>query len=169
MTNTMDEWLARLRSLGYPNPAVIGVGMEGIVVRLEPGRVAKVWHNKTTREMQRLEAFYRDVASAGLPFATPRIDDVMTIADTVVSIEPELTGSPLDDGNDEHAERHLVTTRQVAALTGVLADASRNLPVLGSGAALWDGAADTAGCWATRSWSSCTLDARPARSTPPPR
>jgi hypothetical protein len=43
----MDEWLTRLDALGLRPAAVLGKGVEGVVVRLHGGGVAKVWQDRT--------------------------------------------------------------------------------------------------------------------------
>jgi hypothetical protein len=71
--------------------------MEGAVYRLGDGTVAKVWRRRTPAELLLWQAYYTDVAVAGLPFATPEILRVDEVDGTAVTIERELPGRPLDE------------------------------------------------------------------------
>lgn len=89
------EWLEHFVRAGHPDVEPLAAGVEGAVYRLGDGTVAKVWGRRRRTELLRWQAFYADVAAAGLPFATPvmmRVDDVRGVA---VTVERELPGSPL--------------------------------------------------------------------------
>ncbi len=89
------RWVDHFRSLGYRDSRFLAGGMEGLVFGLGDGAVAKVWSNKPLREVERLKAFYSELAEHSLPFATPEIREVAQIEASVVSIERELPGTPM--------------------------------------------------------------------------
>jgi aminoglycoside phosphotransferase (APT) family kinase protein len=91
----MDEWLTRLDALGLRPEAVLGKGVEGVVVRLHDGGVAKVWHDRTEPQLRTLQAFYAAVAEAGLPLRTPVVHDVLDLGGRFATVEPLLPGRPL--------------------------------------------------------------------------
>ena len=130
------EWGDYLRQLGYPVAVPVGAGVEGAVYRLGDGNVAKVWGSRRPAELLLLQAFYADVASVRLPFATPVIVSVDEYDGKAVTIERELTGTPLDQQLDPRSAE--IPPVAVDAITGVLAGlatvpataAMRRLPVL---------------------------------------
>jgi Phosphotransferase enzyme family len=89
------RWVDYFRSLGYRDSQFLAGGMEGLVFRLGDGSVAKVWSNKPLREVEWLKVFYSELAQNSLPFATPEIREVAQIEASVVSIERELRGMPM--------------------------------------------------------------------------
>ena len=91
----MDEWLTRLDALGLRPDAVLGKGVEGVVVRLHGGRVAKVWLDRTEPQLRTLQGFYDAVAEAGLPLRTPVVHDVVDLGGRFATLEPLLPGRPL--------------------------------------------------------------------------
>ncbi|MGI9005287.1 MAG: phosphotransferase family protein [Streptosporangiaceae bacterium] len=94
-----------------------------------------------------MQAFYADVAAAGLPFGTPEITAVEQIEGTSVTYERKLPGEPLkrrlsedDSGLDPAAAR--CVTEVLRALATVSANtAMRQLAVLDEDRPLWAGAA----------------------------
>lgn len=84
-----------LTSVGLSPGEVLGQGMEGVVVEVPGDRVAKVWwepaHERALASATTLDAW----ASAGLPFATPRVLDVLDVDGTTVTVEARLPGVPL--------------------------------------------------------------------------
>ncbi len=103
MTKQVDRWLAYFADEGYSDAAVLGRGMEGTVYRLEEGQVAKVWTHRSPQEVTGIQTFYADLGQAALPFATPRIDSVVVIDGSTVSMEEELTGITLRQRLDSGA------------------------------------------------------------------
>jgi aminoglycoside phosphotransferase (APT) family kinase protein len=97
------EWVGHLAAAGYPGARPLAAGVEGAVYRLADGTVAKVWGHRRPDELLPWQAFYADVAAAGLPFATPvilRVDEVEGIA---VTVERHLPGTPLQRRLDTEA------------------------------------------------------------------
>jgi aminoglycoside phosphotransferase (APT) family kinase protein len=140
----VQRWAEELTRLGY-SPAQLGAGVEGAVFNLGNGAVAKVWNSRSLAEVKRLASFYRAVATAGLPFATPEIHDVRVLSDAVFSIERELPGRPLHpDRTGQSPPLDQVRLRCVAHVLEALAavtptDAMKQLPVLDDSVPLRDG------------------------------
>lgn len=130
------EWAAYLRQIGYPAAEPLGAGVEGAVYRLDDGTVAKVWGTRRPAELRLLQAFYADVAAVRLPFATPVIVGVDEVDGKAITIERELTGTPLDQQLDSRSADipHAAVDTIIAVLTGLATvpatAAMRRLPVL---------------------------------------
>ena len=107
-----------LRSRGLRPGAVLGAGMEGTVVDLGDGTVAKIWSWKTEAELRRLQGFYDAVAAAGFSLGTQRVLDVFEVGGRWTTRQVRLEGSPLWDrpGVSPPAD-----DAQVVALVDVLA------------------------------------------------
>lgn len=108
--------------------------------------MAKVWRERGTASLERLQSCYADVAAAGLPFETPEIVTVERIDGSSVTYERKLPGTPLqarlrfDDLEIEAAAAGCVT-EVLGALAAVPATASmRQLAALDEDRPLWDGA-----------------------------
>lgn len=129
---------------GFPDAAPLAAGMEGAVYRLDHELVGKVWARRTPAELLRLQRFYADLASAGLPFATPQIQEVRSVEGSAVTLERALSGSLLSSRlpaeapvPPEEAIRCLITLlrglRSVAATPGM-----RALSVLDEPVPFWE-------------------------------
>lgn len=135
MTPIEPALAERFTEEGFSDALVIGSGMEGVVYRLAPGTVAKVWHRQPIERVLILREFYRGIIAAGLTIATPEIYDVWQVGERCVSVEKEIVGATLDSREPLRADRW---PRAVVALTEVLEqfsavptlDALRELPVL---------------------------------------
>ncbi|MFJ4622470.1 phosphotransferase family protein [Streptomyces sp. NPDC088812] len=92
-----QNWIAAFADMGHPEAEPLAAGMEGAVYRLGDGLVAKVWGQRTERELHQLKAFYDSLAGRGLGFRIPRIQRVHTGELGVCTIEEELHGRPLED------------------------------------------------------------------------
>jgi hypothetical protein len=142
------EWLEHFAGSGYPEATPLAAGMEGAVYRLGDGTVAKVWRHRRRPEIILAQKFYADIASRGLPFATPVILEVNDVNGVTVSRERELPGEPLQArlriGDRALGEGAVDCVALVLrALAGVPAtDVMRRLPVLDEHLPLWLGAAD---------------------------
>jgi len=141
-----QQWIDHFASEGH-DPHPLAAGVEGAIYDLGGGLVAKVWRERGAAELVRMQAFYADVAAAGLPFRTPEILTVEDVEGTAVTYERKLPGAPLahrlsedDTGVDPAAAR--CTTEVLQALATVPATAPmRQLAVLDEDRPLWDGAA----------------------------
>jgi hypothetical protein len=91
------EIVNALTANGYSPGRVIGAGMEGVVLDLADGLVAKSWHSRGPEELERLRSFYAALAASGLPLATPKIIRVLDAGRQRVTIERKLHGHPLRD------------------------------------------------------------------------
>jgi hypothetical protein len=132
------EWLEHFVRSGYPEATPLAAGMEGAVYRLGDETVAKVWRHRRSPEIILAQRFYADVASHGLPFATPVILEVSDVNGVTVSRERELPGHRVL--GEEAVDCVALVLR---ALVGVPATAvMRQLPVLDEHRAFWSGAAD---------------------------
>ncbi|MCB0906531.1 MAG: hypothetical protein KDB63_05370, partial [Nocardioidaceae bacterium] len=87
-----------LRRAGLRHREVLGSGMEGTVVDLGDGTVAKVWSGRNMADLLRLREFH-DAVHARRPstatVAMPRILDLRDVDGTPVTIELHLAGEPL--------------------------------------------------------------------------
>lgn len=71
--------------------------MEGHVFSVGNHNVAKVWFYKPLSEVESLGHFYDLLQTLDLPFRTPQIVAARDVDGTAVSLERELTGTPLRD------------------------------------------------------------------------
>ena len=130
-----DHWPEALGRAGVTVTAGLGAGMDGIVYALADGGIAKVWFRQSPATLAPLRTFYAELDAAGLPFATPRIDEILLVDGVPVTLERRLTGRPLSEfvrGDSLPPERAMRTfvavlaeLRQVGALPGAAA-----LPVM---------------------------------------
>lgn len=141
-----QRWIEHFASEGH-DPQPLAAGVEGAIYDLGNGLVAKVWRERGAAELVRMQAFYADVAAAGLPFETPEIVAVEQVEGTSVTYERRLPGEPLerrlgpDDAGLDPAAAACVT-EVLRALAGVSATtAMRQLAVLDEEQPLWAGAA----------------------------
>lgn len=132
-----DEWSHRLAHLGDGHVERLGSGVEGVVYRLRPGTVAKVWTSKSAAELEPMRRLYADVDAANPPIRTPLIQEVLVLDGAAVTIERELPGAALQGRLDTSAEelpsyavdavvQCLLTLRTVPPT-----EALRALPVVG--------------------------------------
>ncbi|SOD63641.1 Phosphotransferase enzyme family protein [Streptomyces zhaozhouensis] len=131
-----------LTALGHRPLALLGAGMEGTVHRLADGLVGKVWHSgRAAGDARRLAAFHGEVAAQRLPFATPEPVAVQEHRGVVVTVERELTGTPLSEADFLGPEAgHAAFVEVVAALGATTAGpAARALPAPGESEPLWAG------------------------------
>jgi aminoglycoside phosphotransferase (APT) family kinase protein len=125
-----------LEQAGLDAGSVLGAGIEGTVVDLGDGAVAKVWSSRSASELERLRDFYDVVHESGTgAVAMPHILDVLTVDNTVITVEERLPGLPLwvADGTSPDLESHHIEamTEALAALAAVPGEpALRALPVL---------------------------------------
>lgn len=112
-------WAQLLREAGHRPGPVLGSGMEGTVVDLGGGLVAKLWHSRRSSELETLRTFLDAVGEAGLPFATPAIRGVLEADGRCATVEPLLRGRPLrvQGGADPAA----ASEAEVACVVEVLA------------------------------------------------
>jgi aminoglycoside phosphotransferase (APT) family kinase protein len=141
-----QRWMEHFARQGH-DPRPLAAGVEGAIYDLGNGLVAKVWRERGAGELVRMQAFYADVAAAGLPFETPEIVAVEQVEGTCVTYERRLPGEPLErrlgrqDVGVDPAAAHCVT-EVLQALAGVATTtAMRQLAVLDEDQPLWAGAA----------------------------
>ncbi len=110
--------------------------MEGTVVDLGDGRIAKIWHSRSERELVTLRSFYEALSLAGPGVMTPRIHRVLELDGQAATVETLLEGRPLRDSMGDDAY-HLSATATACvvdvldALAHVVpTDAMKVLPVL---------------------------------------
>lgn len=110
--------------------------MEGTVVDLGDGLVAKIWHSRSARELLPLRAFYEALALAEPGVMTPRIHRVLELDGHATTVETLLKGRPLRDSMGADAyQLSAVDTACVMDVLDALArvvptDGMRVLPVL---------------------------------------
>lgn len=113
-----DRWTDLLAGAGHRPGAVLGAGMEGTVIDLGGGLVAKVWQRRTAGDLETLRSFYDAVAQARPGVRTPRILEVLELDGQHATVEPLLGGRPLwtaDGGSPT------LTDADVACVVEVLA------------------------------------------------
>ncbi|MFC9504410.1 phosphotransferase family protein [Streptomyces sp. NPDC057002] len=138
-------WPARFADRGYTRVRRIGAGVEGVVYRLDEGRVAKVWSGRPPAGFELIRQVYEDIARHALPFATPEIFDAEEHEGVLVTYERELPGvSMRADSAHTDYERELPTRYSdglLAVLRGLASvpgtDAMRQLTVEGDDRPLW--------------------------------
>jgi aminoglycoside phosphotransferase (APT) family kinase protein len=146
--HSAEEWLEYFSRRGYREVKELAAGVEGTVYDLGAEQVAKVWRQRRAAELVLMQAFYADVARAGLPFGTPEIHSVEQVGPTVVTFERKLPGQPLQHqlGSEDRQANPLAVRcliEALRALASVPASASmRRLPVLDEDQAFWTGAPD---------------------------
>ena len=104
VTMEQDEWCRRLSRLGGGHVERLGNGVEGVVYRLRPGTVAKVWNSKSAAELEPMRRLYADVDAANPTIRTPLIQEVLVLDGVAVTIERELPGMALQRRLDPLAE-----------------------------------------------------------------
>jgi hypothetical protein len=87
-------WQEQLRVLGYSNIEQLAIGMQGVVFRLDGGRVAKIWFHAGEPELRTLGELYRAI-DGRLPYRTPRMLELQRPGPYWVTVEEELPGVPL--------------------------------------------------------------------------
>lgn len=92
---TAEGALQKLTRLGLKDARHLASGMEGHVFRVGDHNVAKVWLYKPLSEVESPRHFYNLLQTLSLPFRTPQIVEARDVGGTVVSLERELTGTPL--------------------------------------------------------------------------
>lgn len=92
----MDEGaLATLRRHGYSPADILGVGMEGTVIDLSGGTVAKVWHSRSRNDLDALLEFGLALDAAPIPFATAGALELLDDDGSLITIERKVDGLPL--------------------------------------------------------------------------
>jgi aminoglycoside phosphotransferase (APT) family kinase protein len=143
-----QAWLDFFTKNGYADAQPLAAGVEGAIYRLGGGTVAKVWARRQAPELARMQAFYADVASGGLPFATPEILRIEEVDGVAVTFDRELYGKPLQqrlavDDPDAAPEAIDCLVEVLHALRTVSGtDSMRQLSVLEEQSPLWEGASD---------------------------
>ena len=138
-------WLEFFARRGYPGVRPLAAGVEGAIYDLGDGTVAKVWGKRPVSELEAMQAFYADVAAAGLPFRTPEILTVEQIGGHAVTRELKLPGQPLqarlapDDRAPEPAAAQCIIDVLRALATVPATTAMRQLAVLDEDRAFWAG------------------------------
>lgn len=92
------EVLAVLRRAGIRHRQVLGSGMEGTVVDLGGGTVAKVWSGRSLADLRVLREFHDEVfrrRPGTSTVAMPRILDLRDVDGTPVTIEQRMSGEPV--------------------------------------------------------------------------
>lgn len=92
-----DRWIKYFKDNGYPLTTGLATGMEGAVYSLIPTKIiAKVWSNKNVNELIKLQSFYDNLNINSSQIETPKIIEIRTVDNIVISIEQFLNGIPLN-------------------------------------------------------------------------
>jgi Ser/Thr protein kinase RdoA (MazF antagonist) len=118
--------------------------MEGAVYKLDGDLVAKVWGERSARQLRRLGSFYAYPDSVGMPFLTPLFHEIREVSGRAVRVERRLPGVPLDDkrfaGSGTWLGALSCVVSVLEAFTAVPdAPQLRALPVLDEDTAPWVG------------------------------
>ena len=92
---TLEAAQEKLNLSGIADAEHIASGMEGHVFRIGDQNVAKVWFDKSVDEIFSLQHFYEQLQSLSLPFETPYITQVRGADGVTISVERELSGTPM--------------------------------------------------------------------------
>ncbi len=87
-----------LHRAGLTHRGVLGTGVEGTVVDLGDGIVAKVWSHRGLDQLASLRDFYDALHAArpdDLAVAMPRILELRSVDGTALTVEQLLTGAPV--------------------------------------------------------------------------
>ena len=127
-----------IRRAGLLEVGVLGAGVEGVVVDLGNGTVAKVWSSRSREDLERLQTFYDGIEAARPApaiVALPHIERILDVDGTLVTVERRLRGEPVwrPDGSSPD-----LSTADIDAVVEALATlaaipgtaALRALPVL---------------------------------------
>jgi hypothetical protein len=140
-----QKWLESFRRRGYAGVTPLAAGVEGAIYDLGDGTIAKVWGERREAELTLMQRFYAEVASAGLPFATPEILAVEDVSETVVTFERKLPGHSIQERLDiEDQQLGPGAARCIIEVLRSLASVSatvsmRQLPVLEEDQPFWAG------------------------------
>lgn len=121
-----------LQDHGYAVGEVLGSGMEGTVVGLDGGLVAKVWFRRTEAEATRLAGFYDAVALAGVDLRTPRIRRVLAVDGRAVTVEDRIHGRPLAPADEPSPHLDSDTIECLVDVLAALAAVDPRDPALAS-------------------------------------
>lgn len=100
--------------------------MEGIVVDLGDGLVAKTWHTRARPDLDRLQTFYAAVGASSTGLDTPNILRVLSVGDQTATIESHLSGRPLRDEMSDQA--YFIADVDVSCVLQVLTALQRAIP-----------------------------------------
>lgn len=95
MTAVDERANGLLRRYGFEAGAVLGAGMEGTVVELSADRVAKIWHGRSRADLEPMVEFGAALGEASIPYATPRVLDLLADDGLIITIERRVHGRPL--------------------------------------------------------------------------
>lgn len=99
----MDERTASLlRGHGWEPGGVLGTGMEGEVVDLSDDAVAKIWHHRSSADLELLQRFGTVLGDSPIPFRCSHVLENLDGAEHAITIERKVHGTPLrlDDQPD---------------------------------------------------------------------
>lgn len=97
MSTPTVAFTTALAQQGYEPDGDVWQGMEGTVLGLTGGRVAKSWFERSREGVEQIQAFSADLAAMHLPFGTPEVERVFETDGMVISIERRLAGTPLKE------------------------------------------------------------------------
>lgn len=127
-----------IRRAGLRQNGVLGAGVEGVVVDLGAGTVAKVWSTRTREDLELLRTFYDGIEAARpapCTVALPHIEDLLDVDGTLITVERQLSGEPVwrPDGSSPDLstgdiDAMIEALATLAAIPGT--SALRALPVL---------------------------------------
>ncbi len=95
MTGVDERATSLLRRHGWEPGEVLGAGMEGTVLDVSAENVAKIWHGRSRNDVEMLVAFGAALGAAAIPFATPRVVELLVDEPLVITIERKVPGTPM--------------------------------------------------------------------------
>jgi len=95
VTGVEERAIRLLRRHGWEPGEVLGAGMEGTVLDVSAENVAKIWHGRSRNDVEVLVDFGAALGAASIPFATPRVVELLVDEPLVITIERKVHGTPL--------------------------------------------------------------------------
>lgn len=115
-----ERALGVLRRHGWSPGEVLGVGMEGTVVDLSDGNIAKIWHSRSRDDLTALLQFGKALGSAAVPFATSGATDLLDSGEVLITIERKVDGEPLRATHAHLGDAPVITDDEVRLMGDAL-------------------------------------------------
>lgn len=94
--------------------------MEGTVVDLSDGNIAKIWHGRSRDDLTALLQFGKALGSAAVPFATSGATDLLDSGEVLITIERKVDGEPLRAAHAHLGDAPVITDDEVRLMGDAL-------------------------------------------------
>lgn len=102
---------------------MLGAGMEGEVVDLSEGAVAKIWHHRSPGDLETLRLFGTALGGSAIPFQCSRVIEILGDGERAITIERKVSGTPLR--LDAQPDPPLATADEIRLMGDALAGIGR--------------------------------------------